>query len=301
MDPTEMQRKADEELGTVLVEPEPVEADTDEGDDDDDDSGSAPAADLAPRPSRKERRAARAGNFNELKETNERLARELQETRQAQARMEGMLQANLQRPQQQGPHPIDQELDRVFEEQDQFYQNYSANVGKMSPEERSTAVKRARDLEIRKGELLAQRSMLRAGVGRAPDPNQIRQMAFQEQLNMRYADIAADPKATELGGHIARAMFAEGKPQTWETLDEAAEETRRRLGMKSTRVAPKPTPRQQAPFVGTPKGPATGGGTSSGPVRITKKQAQMAESAYPSLPAAKAHQKWWNEVGKKYA
>ncbi len=283
------------ELNSVVVEPEPAEPD----DDDDDEGTSEPEQ----RPSRRERRRQRASGYNELKETNERLARELQETRLAQQRMQGMLEANLYRPQQQqGPHPLEQAVDEVLREQDEFYQSYSANLPKMTEVQREQAQARARELEKKKMAAVVRLENARMGVSQGPQPQQIRQMAFQEQLNMRYSDIAADTKASEIGGHIARRMFAEGKPQTWETLDEAAEETRRVMGWQSKTRAPKPTPRDQQRFTGTPKGPSGGGGTKeAGPIRISKKQAQMAENANPHLPAPKAHQKWWNEVGKKHA
>lgn len=295
MDPEE-QTQEDElnELNSVVVEPEPAEPDDDDDDEPEPEAG---------RPPRRERRRQRSANYNELKEKSERLERELQATREAQAHMQGLLQANLQRPQQQqGPHPLEQDIENILREQDEFYQGYTAALPKMSEAQREQALRRARELEVKKGVAMARLANAQMGIGQAPQPQQIRAMAFQEQLNMRYSDIAADPKAAELGGHIARAMFAEGKPQTWETLDEAAEETRRRLGWKSTRVAPKPTPQTQQKFTGVSKGPGAGGSTQEArPTRISKKQAQMAEAAYPDLPPAKAHQKWWNEVGKKYA
>ncbi len=297
MTPEELAAQADEDFNTVIVEPEPVEPDDDDGDEDE---GPPETRQPEQRPSRAERRRARAGNFNELKESNERLQRELQETRQAQARMEGLLQANM-RPQQQGPHPAQLAVDEALREQDEFYQMFHATVANMTPAQKEESSRRARALEIKKGVAMAQLANAQSGVGRGADPNQIRQLAFQEQLNMRYADIAADPRAAELGGHIARALIAERGAATWEILDEAAEETRRRLGMKSTRVAPKPTERQKAQFVSAPKGAGAGSAAEAKPLRITKKQAQMAENAYPGLPAGKAHQKWWNEVGKKYA
>lgn len=300
MDPEELARQADEDFNTVIVEPEPVEPD----DDDPDGGEGSPEAEERPeqRPSRTERRNQRAGNYKELKETTARLEQALQQEREARARMEGLMQANMRPPQQQqGPHPAVLEVREAMREQDEFYKAFTAQLPTMTEAQKEQAAQRAQDLEVKKGLAMTRLALAQQGIGQAPQPQQIRQMAFQEQLNMRYADIAADPKATELGGHIARAMFAEGKPQTWETLDEAAEETRRRLGMKSTKVAPKPTERQQSRFVGAPKGPAAGGPAEAKPLRITKKQAQMAENAYPSLPPGKAHQKWWNEVGKKYA
>lgn len=297
MEPEELlAQQADDELNSVLVEPEPPEAD----DDDDDDDSPQAAETTEARPSRKERRRERSRGYNELKETNERLTREIQETRMAQARMEGLMHANL-RPQQQGPHPAQLEVDEALREQDEFYKAFQATLPSMNEAQKEEAARRARQLEIKKGVAMAKLANVQMGIGRGADPEQIRRLAFQEQLNMRYADIAADPRATELGGHIARALIAERGAATWEILDEAAEETRRRLGMKSSRTVPRPTEASKAKFVGAPKGPTGGGSGEAKPTRITKKQAQMAENAYPSLPPGKAHQKWWNEVGKKYA
>lgn len=297
MEPEELARQADDELNSVIVEPEPPEPDDD--DDDDDEAPPQPET-IESRPSRKERRRERARGYNELKETTAQLTAALQQEREARARMEGLMQANL-RPQQQGPHPAQVEVDEALREQDEFYQAFTTNLPRMTEAQKEEAGKRARALEIKKGLAMAKLANAQMGIARGPDPNQIRQLAFQEQLNMRYPDIAADPKAADLGGHIARALIAERGAATWEILDEAAEETRRRLGMKSTRSAPRPTETQKAKFVGAPKGPSGGSSGESKPIRITKKQAQMAENAYPNLAPGKAHQKWWNEVGKKYA
>lgn len=287
------------DLNSVIVEPEAPEPEP--PDEDDEEPGTTPAP--GARPSRKERRGQRSAGYNEMKETSERQARELQETRLAMARMEGLMQANMRQP-QQGPHPAETDVRNVLRDQHVWYQKYSADMasGKMSQEAMRAAEREAEDLEIRKGVAISRLAMVQSGVGQAPNQQQVRAMAFQEQLNMRYSDIAADPKATEIGGHIARRMFAEGKPQTWETLDEAAEETRKLMNWKSARTPPKPSETTKAKFIATGKGPGAGGSTNeSKPIRITKKQATMAENAYPNLSPEKARQKWWNEVGKKYA
>lgn len=300
MDPEELARQADDDLNSVLVEPEAPDIDNEEDDDDDDSAPPQPET-VEARPSRKERRRERSRGYNELKETTARLETALQQEREARARMEGLMQANLRPPQQQGPHPVQLEVEDALREQDEFYQYFTANLPRMTEAQKEEAGRRARALEIKKGTAMAKLANVQMGIARGPDPNQIRQLAFQEQLNMRYPDIASDPKAADLGGHIARALIAERGAATWEILDEAAEETRRRLGMKSTRAAPKPTEATKAKFVGAPKGPSGGSSGESKPIRITKKQAQMAENAYPTLAPGKAHQKWWNEVGKKYA
>jgi hypothetical protein len=297
MDPEELAQQADDELNTILVE-EPVEPDTDE--DDDDDAGQPEA----PPENAKARKRQRGSNYRELTETTKRLEQQLQEERTARARMEGLMQASLQQPRQQqtGPHPIDQELDRVFEEQDSFYKLLTSRTDKLSPQEQTEATRRARELEIRKGELLAARANLRMGVGRAQSPQEVQQQAFQAQLQMRYPDIAAHAQASEYGGHLARAKIAaKGGVVTWDLLDEAAEETRKQFGMTSAHKPPPPTKETKAKYVGTSKGAGSNGNGENKPIRIDKKQAQMAENAYPHLPAGKAHQKWWNEVGKKHA
>lgn len=281
-------------LGTVEVQPEPPPAD----DDDDDDEGSAPEAG---RPPRKERRAARAAAHRELQENQRRLEQQLNDERVARARMEAMLEQNL-RQQPQGPHPLEVERDRVMRQQEEHFNNFANNVAKMSPEERNQATQRARELEQEKHDVMFRLAALRSGMGQQQNPQMAQQQALRAALDARYPDIAANQKAAMLGRSIWQQLLIEGKPDNWDTADEAAELTRQRLKMQSRATAPRPTEQQKSKFVAAPKGPAGGGGgAESGPIRISKAQATMAENAYPNLPAAKAHQKWWNLHGKKHA
>lgn len=298
-DATENQDSGDEELDTIEVQPVPEAEDDDEDDD--------PEPGLASKPSRKEKRAARAASHREVTERAERLERELQETRMAQARMQGLIEANLRTQQApSGPDPRESRVKEVMRRQSEFYENYTANAANMTAEQRREASERAQELEIEKSNALFELNAARAGYGRQQDPRMIQQQVVKAQLDARYPDIAADPRAAHVGMLIFQQMVAEGKADSWDTADLAAEETRKRLGMKGSGKAPKPTRETQARFVGAPSGPRGGGGGAapSGPIRITKKQAEMAENAYPELAKkdpGKAHQKWWNDVGKKYA
>jgi hypothetical protein len=289
-----------DDLNSVVIEPEAPEPDDD---DDDDAAPVAPRAEPSSRPGRKERRQERAANFREMKERSERLERELQETRMAQARMEGHYAANLQRQQPQGPHPLEQELDAVLREQDDFYKTFHATAGTMTEAQRAEAGQRASQLEKKK--LLAAARLERAQSGITPpqDPRQQQQVAFQMQVDARFPDLAASPEQVRRWGWArVQQLQLEGRHQNiWDLMDEAAEDTRKQFAMKGTRGAPKPTAETKAKFVSTSKGPSGGGGAENKPIRINKKQAEMAEKAYPNLPSGKAHQKWWNEIGKKYA
>lgn len=297
----DLRKQADDELNTITVEPDPVEPDDD---DDDDDDAPEPAQTAETRPSRKERRRQRAGNYNELKESNERLARELQQTREAQARMEGLMQANLRpQQQQQGPHPLEQAVEDVLREQDEFYQSYSAALPKMTEAQKEQAAARARALEIKKGTAMARLANAQMGVGPQPNIQQQQQQAFQMQVDSRYPDLAgASEQARRWGWMRVEQLRLENRhTNIWDLMDEAADETRKKFNIGPARSAPKPTPQTQAKFVGAGKGAAGGGTAENKAFKITKKQAELAKNAYPNLPEKQAYQKWWNEVGKKYA
>ncbi len=304
MDPTEateeLRKQADDELNTITVEPDPVEPDED--DDEDDDAPEA-AQTAEPRPSRRERRRARAGNYNELKERAERTERMLQEERDARIRMETLMQQNLRPQQQQGPHPLEQAVEDVLREQDEFYNAYTANLPKMTEAQREQAAARARALEIKKGTAMARLANAQMGVGPQPNLQQQQQQAFQMQVDSRYPDLAgASEQARRWGWMRVEQLRLENRhTNIWDLMDEAADETRKKFGIGQTRSAPKPTPQTQAKFVGAGKGAGGGGTAENKAFKITKKQAELAKNAFPNLPEKQAYQKWWNEVGKKYA
>lgn len=288
-------RNDDDVLGTIEVEPEPPPAEADE--DDDDDAQAAPAGNA------RQRKRERGVAHRELQARTERMETQLQEERLARARMEGLLQENIRRQQPQGPHPLEQQVDEIMRQQEEHFTNFANNAAKMSEAERNAAQERARKLEKDKSLALARLNAAQLGLGQQQHPQQAQQQALRAALDQRYPDIAANDRAAQLGRVIWQQLLIEGKPDNWDTADEAAELTRQRLGMASARQAPRPTAAQRNKFVAAPKGPAVGGGNGgeSGPIRITKAQAQMAENAYPTLSSNKAHQKWWNLHGKKHA
>jgi hypothetical protein len=294
----ELRKQADDELNTIVVEPDPVEPDDD--DDDDDDAEPSPA----PKENAKARQRQRRLNFNELKENQSRLEQALQQEREARARMEGLMQANLRPPQQQqGPHPLEQAVEDVLREQDEFYHSYSAALPKMTEAQKEQAAARARALEIKKGTAMARLANAQMGVGPQPHPQQQQQQAFQMQVDSRYPDLAGSSEQVRRWGwaRVQQLQLENRHTNIWDLMDEAADETRKKFGIGSTKSAPKPTPQTQAKFVGASKGAGGGGTAESKAFKITKKQAELARNAYPTLPEKQAYQKWWNEVGKKYA
>lgn len=293
----------DTELEPTAPEPGSIELElppeTEDDDDDSDDGESGPEP--GPQPSqRQQRRRERAANYRQLAETTTRLQEELAQEREARARMQGLIEAGLQQRQPQGPHPLEQAVEDVLRRQEEHFNYYAANGAKMTEQQRADAARRARELEIEKSRALFALHGAQAGYQRV-DPQMAEQQRFQIQVDARYPDIAANPRAARVGRAILDRMLAEGKPFTWETFDEAAEETRRNpaLGLKP-KGAPSPTPRQRQQYAGSPKGPAAGTKETPRKITLTKGEVAMAEKMYPGLEPRQAHLKWYNEIGKKH-
>lgn len=282
----------DEEL--IEIEPEAVPAGDDDDDDDDSVPEQAPEGGKRLRPSK----ARRVGNYKELADRAERLERELSEQRTASARMQGMFEQDLRTRQQTGKHPLEEAVDRAFEEQEAHYNYFVSNAKNMTAEDQQKAQRRARELEERKADAQFNLRAARSGMARAPSPEQQQQQAFQMQLNARYPDLVGH-RAGQAGMLILQQKLLSGKPNTWETYDEAADEARAQYNLPGANRKPKPTGVEQARYAGIPKGAGAGAGNTIAPTKITKKQAEMAERMYPSMDPGKARQKWWNEIGKK--
>lgn len=294
--------------GSMEIDLEPEAADDDDDDDDEPApprQGQQPEGDATPR---KQKRAERAKGYKALEERTKAAEERSQRLEVQLGQLSGFVQAQA-RP-QQGTDPaqaLQTELDQINEEQALLYRQAQQLGDKLTSEDYARVQKKANELEVKKHRAM---SRMVAAENQAP-PGQaqqyIQQQVFQQQLNQRYPDFLQDQRAAQLGWTIARQMVLEGRPESWETLDAAAEEARRRLGWQSRGgTGPAPTRSEQRKLEGSPKGGNGSGGAADQPrkIRLSKDQISMVERWNPSLFRAdekKACQKWWNEIGKKYA
>lgn len=296
-----VEREESGDINTIEIQPEPDEREEDDDDDDGGDEG--PPAAQQQRPSKRRR----SEQYRQTQETAARvpeLERQLQETRQAMAQMQGMFQMDMHQ-RQHGTNPHKELEDRVqaaYDEQNRHYEQFMARAAKMTPEERDKEARRAMELDRKKAEAQFDLVSAQRGIGRAPSAQEMEQRAFQAQLNARYPDLV-NTRAGQAGMLILQQKLLQGKPFTWETLDEAADEARGQFGMQRPGKAPAPTRETRAKYEGLPRGGAPSQGQrSAAPIKITKNQDKMVAAMYPDLYAEnanKARQKWWNNFGKK--
>ena len=298
-DENSVERDDDDAGGTIEIQPEP---DAGEGDDEEDDEGE-------PEPSRQARpsKGRRGEAFRQAREQAAQvpeLQRQLNETREAMARMQGMFQQDMHQ-RQHGANPYKDLEDRVqaaYDEQNRHYEQFMARAPKLTPEERDKEARRAMELDRKKAEAQFELVAAQRGIGRTPSAQEMEQRAFQAQLNARYPDLVGT-RAGQAGMLILQNKLLQGQPYTWETIDAAADEARAQFNMPSGRRQPAPNEATKAKYSGIPRG--GGGGAkpnAAAPTKITKNQDKMVAAMYPAMYAEnpnKARQKWWNNFGKK--
>jgi hypothetical protein len=120
--------------------------------------------------------------------------------------------------------------------------------------------------------------------------------AAQAQIGARYPDIVQNERAALWMTHRHMQMVqAEGKPNTWETADLAAAETRRAFKM-GQRPAPDAVTKARYSGVG---GGANGHANGDGSIEMTPKFKRMAEALHPDDKPSVAWKKWAQGPGKK--
>jgi len=217
------------------------------------------------------------------------------------ARMEGALETSIRDTRarakdadQQGNDPLQAELDDVLDQQEALAERVTALGEKMTPEQEAKFRAKARQLDIRKQELIAERVNKR----NAPreDPN----TATRRGLEVAYADVYASPAAR----NYAKAEFlrlvnhpneALRQPDGLATVKLALENTRKEFGM--SRAAP--TERERARTSGVSRG-GTGGGGRSSVVTMGNFEKSLADKAFPHIKNDKErYDKWAKTAGKK--
>lgn len=271
-----------------------------ESDDAGDDEAPPAPAQPQDRASKKRERAAR---HRELKENLAAAERRERESAERIARLESAMREMSQRvlapqppPQaQQAGDQGDRELEDIYEQQKTIALRvqYDRNI---TAEELNQLERRARQLDTRKTELVAERAARRAGGGRqqAMDP-------VQAGLMVQYSDVYADPQALGWAEGWARQQAAVTGRADLGLVRESFE--RARQWRAEQRGLPPATPPDslRAKLTGPPGGRQGGGGAGGGPKAITLNRAQqrMALAMYPSLSEKEALQRWAHGPGKR--
>lgn len=265
----------DEELSTEERRAGDVEIEIPDEEDDD----SEEVEDVAPKPSRKERRAARGKLHEEAERLREELAakdRELAETRAQRAEAAGYVQGLRQA--QPGPDPLQARLEAIRAEQTDLMDTFNA----LPPDQqqKQVAKMRARAQQLREAEYFTLSDIRERS--RAPDPRQTQEQENLRLFQARYPDLVQDQASLRWANGRYQQLVAEGAPEGWETIE---------LAMGEARARKNPGKQQPSPTLGRklqaqPKGAgaAPGGGNR---VILSKKDQEMADVYFDKEPDAK--------------
>lgn len=279
----------DEEIKITLPE---------EGDEDDE----APATTVQDKISREEKRRDRARAHKERLAATERRAQDLEDENR---RLRQQPPPQYAQPQHQGPDPIDLELKRVYDAQNELFQNYnnahSAARGALTKETVDDYDQKARQLEERKSELLYVKNQRKHGGG----VQAIAEEVNKAQLRQKYADVYSYTKdgrqpAVMYAQGLWAQRVARGEVDGEELYESVMNEARKEFRLPGYK--PKPNESERQRYSGTSRG---AGGSISGERRqtitMTADFRKMAQAAYPKMEPAAAMQKWANGPGRKLA
>ena len=292
-DPFDMESEssADNVEETLLAEPTenvPIP------DDDDDSEDEAPSHHVE-RPSRKEKRLNR---YRKLSEEVAQLKQQLAERQQTPPYIPPQYQEPQRQPSaSQHDDDVSSELQAVYDQQRELQLRYA----KLSDSERESRYdefyRQAQKLDIEKNKLIA-RDTARIEAQRAQKQAQADLIRTQNADIFNWRPPGANPHSNPTGGAYfesvwKRMVLAEGKPDTYETMNAALAETRRVLKIGRS---PSPSEGLKSKFGGAPRGGAAKEAPKSFP--MTKQYKRMARAAYPHLPEEKAIEKWVKTTGR---
>lgn len=259
--------------------------------DDDVDEDTQPEAPV----SRQEKRRQRKAIIDE----NERLRIRAEEAERTAQQTVGYLQGltqQLQRPQGPQEDPLAAEEKALQAEMDRLVNESNLlERAKGTPEQFADLKKRAWDFDQRKSAFL----LKKAGGGQPQGPDQNTQARLL--LTARYPDLMQDERVFAWAQMEYNKALLEGKPNDWGTRDYVADLARERFGLKPQR---RRGGEDDAPMrhklQGTPKGGTGAAESKGGTIRLSPKQVEEADEAYPHLPENKRYARYAKVLqGKK--
>lgn len=195
------------------------------------------------------------------------------------------------KPTEADEDPSERELENLYEEQKLLVTRLEIDKN-ISREELQTLEKRARKLDLRKQEIVAER------VAKRHMPRQQEQMhPVRAQLEAEYADVYSNQRAQAWAANYAGMKVASGEREAGLSLaKEALDQARRQFKMRS--ASPESSDGVKARMSGVPAR-SNAGGAGKRPVVLGKVHQGMAEAMYDKLTPAKAYEKWAKGPGKK--
>lgn len=192
--------------------------------------------------------------------------------------------------------PIDLEYQEANKEQQALFKEYhirqqeAASGGRaISAEEQAEFDRRAQHVEQRKYSAVARKEILR---NQDAVRGQVAQETAWANITNRYPDIFSDQRARSWATARYAQKKAEGKPDTWETMDEVAEEARSVLRLGGGK--PSEGIRSKLSGVGT-----SGGSGDPGVFRMTDFDKRMADAKFSYIQDEdERHRRYADTIGR---
>lgn len=197
-------------------------------------------------------------------------------------------------PQPSGVDPYEQELDGLYQQQQEAFTAYQAEVkaGTFNETRQKHYEKVARDLEARKSNVMIRRQL-----------DQHRESARAEQAQavwvQKYPEVYRNQRAyqyAEASFRRKQALMGPGEEVTNAMVEEVMNEamTQFRLGGRTA-----PSASEKSRMSGIPSSGTTSGNSGPGGITLTPELKRIAVAAYSELPEAEAIKKWVNTTGKR--
>jgi hypothetical protein len=286
-------RAAAEDLKSKIEErtqesAEPVEVDIDAAQEEIEDSD---------KPTRNEKRRERYRKIQEEREQfrteREQAQRERDQLRMEAQQMRQMLERFQPQPPQEDPLAEPREaVMKLFEEQELMYRDYSQRLPQMTEQEKAEYNKKFREMQlqmlIQGGEL----AVRKRGLHQAPSQEQIRSQVIQERLLHEHGDVMLDEQKRQYCTGVWTMLRAKGKPDDWNTINEAAETTRKAYGLPTRAPRPAPSDGYKRKLMGMGRGGASSG-EEPRTVTMTGLHKQMANAAFKHIKDPNERYKRW--------
>lgn len=259
-------------------------------------------------PSRSEKKKQRGQNLvRQAKEEAEAARREAAELRGRIEELARAQQRPQQQPQTQQSDPLETELKGLQSEFTAYNQRLSAAQQAAQSAQRPMTQE---EIDKWNGEAWALQERMadlnyRRAAKRHEKPGvtaeQIQAQTLVTQVQSKHADLFQHERGSKLFEAQWRLELAEGKPDTWETMDAAADKVRQRLGMTPRGGRPAPTAATRARFSAQSQSAGSAGDDSdTKPMVFDKNLQKMANALYSHIKdPKKRYEMYAKKVGKE--
>lgn len=232
-----------------------------------------------------------------MREENERLRKENEETKTRLARLEGAYMArqikdNTADEADDGEEEFETRYADLQKQHTDAYRALVAKGHQVTQADKDEYQKLSAKIERQRIEMTAERLIEKR---QAYQSQRTTSDVMRAAIRTRHEDVYQKPAAVAYAEGEFRKLRATGKPDSAETLDLAMNAARRAFGLSKE---PAPTETQKSRFTGSPRGQAAPG-REPGVVRMTPELRRMANAKYSHVKSEEERYKLWaNKEGR---